>query len=92
MINSLYVKLVITNVLILSSLTISAQSKYGIDEQTCKENVSVFREYCKQKNFEDALNPWRWAYNNCPASYATIYKNGPKIIKAQIKKLSLIHI
>ena len=86
MINSLYVKLVITNILILSFLTISAQSKYGIDEQTCKENVSVFREYCKQKNFEDALNPWRWAYNNCPASYATIYKNGPKIIKAQIKK------
>ncbi len=86
MINSLYVKLVITNVLILLSITISAQSKYGKDEQTCKENVSVFREYCKQKNFEDALNPWRWAYNNCPASYATIYKNGPKIIKAQIKK------
>tara|TARA_B100000900_G_scaffold1303_1_gene1134 strand:+ start:2776 stop:4080 length:1305 start_codon:yes stop_codon:yes gene_type:complete len=86
MINYLYVKLVITNVLILLSFTTSAQSKFGKDEQTCKENVSVFREYCKQKNFEDALNPWRWAYNNCPASYATIYKNGPKIIKAQIKK------
>ena len=86
MINYLYVKLVITNLLILLSFTTSAQSKFGKDEQTCKENVSVFREYCKQKNFEDALNPWRWAYNNCPASYATIYKNGPKIIKAQIKK------
>lgn len=86
MINSAFVKFVITNILILFSLSISAQSKYGIDEQACKENVSVFREYCKQKNYEDALNPWRWAYTNCPASYATIYKNGPKIIKAQIKK------
>ena len=86
MINSAFVKLVITYILILSSLAISAQSKYGKDEQACKENVSVFREYCKQKNYEDALNPWRWAYTNCPASYATIYKNGTKIIKAQIKK------
>ena len=86
MINSAFVKFVITYILILSSLAISAQSKYGKDEQACKENVSVFREYCKQKNYEDALNPWRWAYTNCPASYATIYKNGPKIIKAQIKK------
>ena len=86
MINYTFVKFVITYILILSSLAISAQSKYGKDEQACKENVSVFREYCKQKNYEDALNPWRWAYTNCPASYATIYKNGPKIIKAQIKK------
>ena len=86
MINSAFVKFVITYVLILSSFDIIAQSKYGKDEQACKENVSVFREYCKQKNYEDALNPWRWAYTNCPASYATIYKNGPKIIKAQIKK------
>ena len=86
MINSAFVKFVITYVLILSSFDIIAQSKYGKDEQACKENVSVFREYCKQKNYEDALNPWRWAYTNCPASYATIYKNGPKIIKAQIIK------
>jgi len=86
MINSAFVKFVTTYILILSSLEISAQSKYGKDEQACKENVSVFREYCKQKNYEDALNPWRWAYTNCPASYATIYKNGPKIIKAQIIK------
>ena len=86
MINSAFVRFVTTYILILSSLEISAQSKYGKDEQACKENVSVFREYCKQKNYEDALNPWRWAYTNCPASYATIYKNGPKIIKAQIKK------
>ena len=87
MINSTFVKFVTTTyILILSSFEISAQSKYGKDEQACKENISVFREYCKQKNYEDALNPWRWAYENCPASYATIYKNGPKIIKAQIKK------
>ena len=62
MINSTFVKFVTTTyILILSSLEISAQSKYGKDEQACKENISVFREYCKQKNYED-LNPWRKIY------------------------------
>lgn len=62
-----------------------AQSKFGEDENTCKENLSMFREYYKQKNYVDALNPWRWAYENCPASSGNIYKNGPKIIKERIK-------
>ena len=39
----------------------------------------------KQKNYKDALNPWRWAYLNCPQSSGNIYKNGPIIIKAQMK-------
>ena len=66
--------------------SINAQSKFGLDENTCKENLSMFREYYKQKNYEDALIPWRWAYNNCPASSGNIYKNGPKIIKERMKK------
>ena len=51
-----FVKFVITYVLILSSIKISAQSKYGKDEQACKENVSVL-ENIVNKNYEDALNP-----------------------------------
>ena len=61
------------------------QSKYGADENACKENLSMFREYYKQKNYVDALKPWRWAFINCPASSGNIYKNGPKIIKAKMK-------
>ena len=67
------------------SFTISAQSKYGMDENACKENLSMFREYYKQKNYQDALSPWRWAFKTCPASSGNIYKNGPKIIKERIK-------
>lgn len=86
MINYNFIKFYIVILLMIPASIILAQSKYGTDEQACKENVSVFKENCKQKNYIDALNPWRWAYNNCPASYATIYKNGPKIIKAVMKK------
>ncbi len=67
------------------SFTTSGQDKYGLDEERCKENLSMFREYYKQKNYVDALNPWRWAFINCPASSGNIYKNGPKIIKEKIK-------
>ncbi len=66
-------------------LSVSAQQgKYGDDEQKCKENLSMFREYYKQKNYLDAYNPWRWSFNNCPESSGNIYKNGPKIIKEKM--------
>ena len=62
-----------------------SQSKYGADEPKCKENLAMFREYYKQKNYDDAYNPWRWAYVNCPESSGNIFKNAPKILKAKMK-------
>ena len=44
-------------------LSVNAQGKYGVDEQKCKENLSLYREYYKQKNYSDALTSWRWTYN-----------------------------
>ena len=73
-------KIVILFVVSLVSFSINAQSKYGLDEQKCKENLSVFREYYKQKNYLAAYAPWMWTFNNCPESSGNIYKNGPKII------------
>ena len=60
------------------TFNINAQSKFGDDEQKCKENWSMFREYYKQKNFSDAYIPWLWTFNNCPQSSQNIYKNAPK--------------
>ncbi len=67
------------------SLDTYAGGKWGSDSVTCITNLSLYREYYKQKNYKDALNPWRWAYLNCPQSSGNIYKNGPIIIKAQMK-------
>ena len=67
------------------TLNINAQSKFGDDEQKCKENLSMFREYYKQKNFSDAYIPWLWTFNNCPQSSQNIYKNAPKLIKERMK-------
>lgn len=78
-------KIVIIVLTVITVSNINAQGKYGIDEQKCKENLSIFREYYKQKNYIDAYDPWIWALNNCPASSQNIYKNGPKILKERIK-------
>ena len=66
MINIMAKRTVILVGIILFSFSISAQDKFGVDEQKCKENLSMFREYYKQKNYVDAYTPWIWTFNNCP--------------------------
>ena len=85
MINKIMKKFLVLVVAILAVFSVGAQSKYGADEQKCKENLSMFREYYKQKNYDDAYSPWRWAYLNCPESSGNIFKNAPKILKAKMK-------
>ena len=85
MINLIMKRNIILFVSILSICGVNAQEKYGLDEQKCKENLSMFREYYKQKNYNDAYKPWMWAFKNCPQSSRNIYKNAPKIIKEKIK-------
>mgnify|MGYP002824004925 CR=1 FL=1 len=65
---------------------LNAQGKWGSDSVTCITNLSLYREYYKQKNYDDALSPWRWAFLNCPQSSGNIFKNGPIIIKFIMKK------
>ena len=85
MINIMMRIIVTLAVVILSVVRVNAQDKYGADEQKCKENLSMFREYYKQKNYIDAYNPWMWSFINCPQSSQNIYKNASKIIKEKIK-------
>ena len=78
-------KFFIISLVFLLTTDINAQDKWGGDSISCITNLSLYREYYKQKNYADALIPWRWAYFNCPKSSGNIYKNGPVIIKAKMK-------
>ncbi len=79
--------LVVVQLLLLSSLSAVGQDdKFGAEPDKCKENISLYREYYKQKNYQDALMGWRWAFANCPAATKNIVINGPKIIEFQIEK------
>ena len=79
--------------IMLFSLQISAQEeaerlKYGPDKELCDQNLSIYIEFYKQKNYKDAYKPWTYLFNNAPKRTKNIYLHGPKIIKALIKNLN----
>lgn len=62
------------------------EGKFGVDSVECVKNISVYREFVKQKNYTDAVAPWRWAYINCPRSTKNLYIDGSKLFKHLIKQ------
>lgn len=79
--------LVAVQLLLASTFGAMAQDdQFGADPDKCKENISLYREYYKQKNYQDALMGWRWAFANCPKATKNIVINGPNIIEHQIEK------
>lgn len=59
-------------------------SKYGTDSIACITNLSLSNEYFKQGNYVDAIDPWRWVFQNCPASSKRIYLNGATMYEKYI--------
>ncbi|MCB0485338.1 MAG: hypothetical protein KDC47_03990, partial [Flavobacteriaceae bacterium] len=57
---------------------IYAQDKDGAEPEKCRTNLSIFYEYAKVKNYDAAYEPWKWCFDNCPASNITIYTQGLK--------------
>ena len=54
--------------------------------EECLENVSLFNENVKNKQFEEAYEPWWEVYNTCPNANKVIYSAGPKIVEYLYKK------
>lgn len=68
--------------------------KYGEDSATCVINLSLYREFYRQWRqgggtgtvIEDAINPWRWVFINCPLASENIYIDGVIIVEYLIAK------
>jgi tetratricopeptide (TPR) repeat protein len=58
-------------------------SKYGQgqDSINCLMNLSLYREFFKHNNYNDAIKSWRKAFNECPASSENMYVDGVKMFK-----------
>lgn len=83
-------KIVLFITLVFGVFFIQAQNqvdslKYGPDKGLCDENLSIYTEFYKQKNYVDAYLPWIYLFNNAPKRTKNIYIHGPKIIKGLIK-------
>jgi tetratricopeptide (TPR) repeat protein len=67
--------------------------KYGDDSLTCLRNLSLYKEFYKQwkaSNYtspavNDAINPWRWVYANCPQASQNAYIDGLNMMEYFMK-------
>ncbi len=64
----------------------NAQDKYGSEPDKCKNNLSIFYEYAKVGNYDQAYEPWKWCTDNCPKSSKNLYKYGIKMLEDKYSK------
>lgn len=73
--------------MILGGLEVSAQGKYGADSAECIKYLSYYKEYFKQKSYDDALPNWRKAYKLCPpTANQTMLIDGTTLMRKLIQK------
>ena len=56
------------------------------DLSACMQDLSIFAEYVKVKNYDSAIEPWNKVRENCPDINVAIYTYGERIIKDKIKR------
>ena len=61
------------------------EKKWGEDSVMCTENLYIYYELAKGKNYADAYEGWLYVYKNCPASSKNNFIFGPPIVETQIK-------
>ena len=65
---------------ILSTSFVSAQTS-----ETCNQNLSIFAESAKVKNYDAAYEPWNAVRAECPKLNRAIYTYGERILKSRLK-------
>ncbi len=56
------------------------------NNETCLKNLSLYYEFYKHKNYDDAINPWRIVYNECPESRESLYAYGVNMYRAFLER------
>lgn len=64
----------------------SLESKFGLDSAKTIENASIYIEFVKQKNYQDALPAWRYVFINAPKFQMTTYVRGEEIMTGMYQK------
>ncbi|MCD6346690.1 MAG: tetratricopeptide repeat protein [Bacteroidales bacterium] len=73
--------------LILVAGMVRAQDeKYGSDRKACTRNYTLYKEFHRQKNYEDALGPWYKTIKICPKFSTKVWSDGEKMFKVRIDR------
>ena len=54
---------------------------HGQDSIDCLNNISLYNEYVKTKNYTDAYTYWKKVFSDAPVAQHSIYTNGAVILK-----------
>lgn len=64
-----------------------AQGKWGADSAECIKYMSYYKEYYKQKAYDEAIPNWRKAYSLCPATASqNMLLDGASLLRRLIAK------
>ncbi|MDG1711653.1 MAG: hypothetical protein P8H51_05245 [Flavobacteriaceae bacterium] len=55
------------------------------DINACMQDLSIFAEFAKVKNFKSAFEPWSRVRQECPTINVAVYSYGERILKDFIK-------
>jgi tetratricopeptide (TPR) repeat protein len=55
--------------------------RYGEDSATCVRNWNLYSEDYRHRNFQKAIEPWRWMFFNCPLATQNIYIHGVNLVE-----------
>lgn len=76
-------------VMALSSTSVFAQGKYGADSANCIKYLSFYKDYFKQKSYNEALPNWREAFKRCPpTANQTMLVDGTALMRKLISQNS----
>ena len=56
------------------------------NSEECLQNLSIFAEYAKVKNYDEAYEPWLNVRKECPSLNVAVFSYGERILKDRIKK------
>ncbi|MBC9798345.1 tetratricopeptide repeat protein [Sinomicrobium weinanense] len=57
-----------------------------VQNPECPQNLSIFDQHAKKKDYDAAYDPWKMVYENCPKLHWATYHYGERILQHKIKK------
>jgi tetratricopeptide (TPR) repeat protein len=73
------------NTLFFLMLCVGAAAIAQVDKSSCQENLSIFAEFAKVKNYDSAYQPWREVRTICPELNSATFIYGERILAHKIK-------
>lgn len=65
-----------------AQITANCEQKWGPDSVKTIQNISVYREFFKQKNYASALDAWQYVFKNAPCSREQTHVDGVAMYKS----------